>query len=214
VHLRALSSRNSLDIVRRFKDRGNVTAEVMSHHLVFCERQARRMGAYGIIVPPIRTADDRDALREAVQGDLLDMVVSDHSPCLPEDKERGQDDIWLAPPGMPGLQTLFSSMMVLVDRGVLTPTDIARLCADQPARRFRLSAKGRIAEGTDADIVIVDPKRPMRIRNEDQHSRANYTTLAGYRVSASIERVLLRGQTIYSEGTFPSAPTGRFVRPD
>lgn len=212
VHLRALSSRNSLDIVRRFKDRGTISAEVMSHHLVFCERQARRMGAYGIIVPPIRSADDRDALREAVLGDLVDMVVSDHSPCLPEDKERGQDDIWLAPPGMPGLQTLFSSMMVLADRGAIELTDIARLCADQPARRFKLSGKGRITAGADADIVIVDPKRPLRIRNEDQHSRASYTTLAGYTVSASIERVLLRGHTIYHEGTFPSVPTGRFVR--
>jgi dihydroorotase len=186
----------------------------MSHHLVFCERQARRMGAYGIIVPPIRSADDRDALRQAVLGDLIDMVVSDHSPCLPQDKERGQDDIWLAPPGMPGLQTLFSSMMALVDRGVLQLTDIARLCAEQPAQRFRLKAKGRIAEGSDADIVIVDPARSLRIRNEDQHSRATYTTLAGYTVSATIERVLLRGDTIYHEGTFPSVPIGQFVRPN
>ncbi|WP_174275230.1 dihydroorotase [Sphingomonas bacterium] len=214
VHLRALSSRNSLDIVRRFKDGGTVTAEVMSHHLVFCERQARRMGAYGVIVPPIRSADDRDALRDGVRGELIDMVVSDHSPALPEDKERGQDDIWLAPPGMPGLQTLFSSMMVLVDRGVLRLPDIARLCSDQPARRFRLGAKGRIAEGANADIVVVDPKAPLRVRNEDQHSRANYTTLANFSVSASIERVFLRGETIYAGGRFPSPPTGKFVRPD
>lgn len=214
IHLRALSSRNSLDIVRRFRDRGTISAEVMSHHLVFCERQAKRMGPYGIIVPPIRSAEDRDALREGARGDLIDMVVSDHSPCLPEDKERGEDDIWLAPPGMPGLQTLFASMMLLVDRGVLGVTDIARLCADQPARRFRLGSKGRIAEGRDADIVVVDPARPMRVRNEDQHSRASYTTLANQRVSASIERVLLRGATIYANGAFPSAPTGRFVRPN
>lgn len=214
IHLRALSARGSLDIVRRFRDRGNVTAEVMSHHLVFCERQARRMGPYGIIVPPIRTEDDRAALRDAVLDDLVDMVVSDHSPCLREEKERGDDDIFQSPPGMPGLQTLFASMMVLVDRGVMTMTDIARLCADRPARRFRLDAKGRIAEGADADIVVVDPSRPHRVRNEDQHSRADYTTLAGFRVSASIERVMLRGQTIYSDGAFPASPSGRFVRPD
>jgi len=214
VHLRALSSRGSLDIVRRFRDRGNVSAEVMSHHLVFCERQARRMGPFGIIVPPIRGAEDRAALREAVLGDLLDMVVSDHSPVLRVDKERGEDDIFVTPPGMPGLQTLFYSMMVLVDRGVLQMKDVARLCSEQPARRFKLGSKGRIAEGADADIVIVDPKRQLLVRNEDQHSRADYTTLAGYRVSASIERVLLRGQTIFSDGAFPASPTGRFVRPN
>lgn len=214
VHLRALSACGSLDIVRRFRDRGTVSAEVMSHHLVFCETEARKMGAYGVIVPPIRSEADRAALQRAVQGDLVDMVVSDHSPCLREDKERGQTDIWQSPPGMPGLQTLFSSMMVLVDRGVLRHTDIARLCAEQPARRFRLSAKGRIAPGADADIVVVDPRKPLLVRNEDQHSRADYTTVAGYQVSASIERVLLRGQTIYCEGAFPSMPGGRFVRPD
>jgi dihydroorotase len=214
VHLRALSARGSLDIVRRFRDRATVTAEVMSHHLVFTETEARKMGAYGIIVPPIRGEEDQAALHEAVRGDLLDMVVSDHSPCLRVDKERGQIDIWQSPPGMPGLQTLFSSMMLLVDRGVLKLTDITRLCAEQPARRFKLGAKGRIADGADADIVIVDPERPLLVRNEDQHSRADYTTLAGYKVSASIERVLLRGRTIYCDGAFPSAPAGRFVRPD
>ncbi len=214
VHLRALSAKGSLDIVRRFRDRGTITAEVMSHHLVFCEIEARKMGAYGIIVPPIRSEEDRAALHQAVLGDLIDMVVSDHSPCLREDKERGQIDIWQSPPGMPGLQTLFSSMMLLVDRGVLKLSDIARLCADQPARRFKLGSKGRIAEGGDADIVIVDPDRPLLVRDEDQHSRADYTTLAGYKISASIERVLLRGRTIFCDGAFPSAPTGRFVRPD
>jgi dihydroorotase len=214
IHLRALSARVSLDVVNRFKELVPLSSEVMSHHLLFDDEDAQRMGSYGVITPPLRRAADRAALRQALRNGDIDMVVSDHSPCLREDKERGQADIWKAPPGMPGLQTLCASMLALIDDEELSLPDLVRVCCENPAKQFRLyPRKGALIAGADADIVIVDPAKTTLIRDSDQYSKADYTTLAGRKINWAIERVLLRGRTVFRDGNFPSAPAGRFVRP-
>lgn len=214
VHFRALSSRNSVEHVARFQGGSSLTTEVMSHHLVFTEEEALAMGPYGVIVPPIRPRADRDALRDAVRSGSIDMVVSDHSPVLVEDKDRGWEDVWKTAPGMPGLQTLLPSMLALVDEGALSLTDIARTCAERPARAFGLfPRKGAIVAGADADIVVLDGSRQTRVRDSDQLSRAKYTTLKGRVVQGCIERVYLRGNLITQDGAVRPGPTGIFVRP-
>ena len=131
-----------------------------------------------------------------------------------EDKERARDDIWIAPPGMPGYQTLCASMLALIDENELTLQHLVRHCAERPARLFNLyPRKGVIAPGADADLVILDPARRFEVRDADQYSKADYTTLAGRSVTGLIEQVLLRGRTISREGKCDSAPGGRFVRP-
>ena len=214
VHMRALSTRSSVEIVTRFKELVRVTSEVMSHHLLFTDEDAKRFGPYGVIVPPLRPEKERAYLRGAVRAGEIDMVVSDHSPCLREDKERAHDNIWIAPPGMPGYQTLCASMLALIDENEITLQHLVRHCAERPARLFNLyPRKGVIAPGADADLVILDPARRTEVRDADQYSKADYTTLAGRSVTGLIEQVLLRGRTISREGKCDGAPGGRFVRP-
>lgn len=214
IHLRALSSRNSIDIVRRFRDRVPLSSEVMSHHLLFTDEEAAAFGPYGIIVPPIRAKSERDSLRAALRTAEIDMVVSDHSPVLREDKEAGWADIWLTPPGMPGLQTLCASMLALVDEGVLSLSDIARTCAERPAACFGLHPrKGALQAGLDADFVILDSTQPTLIEDSQQLSKADYTTLKGRTIKSRIDSVYLRGNLIAEHGRIAGAPGGRFVRP-
>jgi dihydroorotase len=214
IHLRSLSSQKSVDLVRRFRDSVPLTSEVMSHHLVFAEEEAVELGPYGIIVPPIRTSNERDSLRAAVRSGEIDMVVSDHSPVLREDKELGWRDIWQTPPGMPGLQTLSMSMMALVDDGQLSMPDIARLCAEQPSKAFGLfPKKGTIQVGCDADLIIVNGSERTLVTDSQQRSKADYTTLKGRAINGRIESVFLRGKMIARDGEVVSPPSGSFVRP-
>jgi dihydroorotase-like cyclic amidohydrolase len=214
LHLRALSSRRSVDLVRRFKDAAPLSSEVMTHHMLFTDVEAERMGPYGKIVPPIRSTEERDFLRACIKDGRIDMAVSDHSPVLEDDKDGGWLDIWQTLPGMPGLQTFFTSMMTLVDEGVLDPSDIARTCAEQPARHFGIHPrKGAIVPGADADLIIADPKRPTLFENGSQKSRARYTTMRGRRVGTSIAQVYLRGRLIAEDGRLTEGPAGRFVAP-
>jgi dihydroorotase len=215
IHLRSLSAKSSISIVNRFRDDVALSSEVMSHHLIFTHEEACRFGPYGIIVPPIRSAAERAALREAIRDSAIDMVVSDHSPVLREDKELGWANIWRTPPGMPGLQTLLSSMLTLVDEGILSLSDVARSCAERPAECFGISPKkGALKAGADADFIIIDPKRSTVIDNTSQKSRANYTTLKGREIKSRIESVYLRGNLIAHEGDLIGVPQGQFVRPN
>lgn len=214
IHLRAMSSRSSMAIVNRFRDRVELSTEVMSHHLLFVDEEAYRLGPYGVIVPPIRSEEERDSLRCALRDAEIDMVVSDHSPALREDKELGWADIWRTPPGMPGLQTLLASMLTLVDDGHLTLSEVVRCCAERPAASFGLfPKKGALKVGSDADFVVLDPSSPMLIDDTQQRSKANYTTLKGRTISSRIESVYLRGILIAHQGELVSEPLGRFVRP-
>jgi dihydroorotase len=213
IHLRALSSQRSIDIVERFRDLLPLSSEVMSHHLLFCEEEAYELGPYGIIVPPIRSKPERDALRQAVRTGAIDMIVSDHSPVLREAKELGWASIWQTPPGMPGLQTLLPSMLALVDDGHLSLSDVVRTCAEQPARAFGLyPRKGCLLPGSDADLIILDPSRSMLIDDSAQRSKAQYTTLKGRLLESRIEKVFLRGRLIVDEEVVLSGPSGKFVR--
>jgi dihydroorotase len=214
IHVRAVSSAAGVAMVRRFRNALAMSCEVMTHHLLFTSDDALRMGSYGVITPPLRSRNDRSAVQEAVRAGEIDMVVSDHSPALRVEKEKGQIDIWKSPPGMTGLQTLCLSMLSLVDAGKLTLNDVVRLCCESPARHFRLyPAKGAIEPGSDADMVFIDPSEVTLVEDKDQYSKADYTTFAGNRVKGKIELVLLRGKTVYHNGRFASTPSGRFVRP-
>ncbi|MCW5770052.1 MAG: amidohydrolase family protein [Rhodospirillaceae bacterium] len=214
LHLRALSSQRSVDLARRFKDAAPITTEVMTHHLLFVDSEAEGFGPYGKIVPPIRSKAERDALRACIREGRIDMVVSDHSPVLEEDKDDGWADIWQTLPGMPGLQTFFPSLIALVDDGVLGITDIARSAAAEPARHFGLAPrKGAIAVGADADLIVADPNRPAILDNAAQRSRARYTTMRGRKVSTSIDSVYLRGRLLAQGDALVAPKGGRFVAP-
>jgi dihydroorotase len=214
IHVRSLSSQKSIDLVRRFRDAVRLTTEVMSHHLLFSEGEAIELGPYGVIVPPIRATNERDGLRSALRSGEIDMVVSDHSPALREDKDLGWSDVWRTPPGMPGLQTLCMSMLALVDDGQLSMPDIARACAERPSKAFGLyPKKGAVQAGSDADLVIVNGAERTLITDSQQRSKADYTTLKGRTVNGRIEGVFLRGKLIATEGEIASGPHGSFVRP-
>jgi len=214
LHLRALSSRHSVDLVHRFKDAAPLSSEVMTHHLLFTEGEAEVFGPYGKIVPPIRSKAERDHLRACIKDGRIDMAVSDHSPVLEDDKEDGWNDIWQTLPGMPGLQTFFPSMMALVDEGALDLTDVARSCAEQPAKHFGLyPRKGALVVGADADLIVADPKKPVILDNVSQRSRARYTTMRGRKVRTSIDSVYLRGTLLAQNGKLAAGPGGRFVKP-
>ena len=214
IHLRALSCQSSVDLVRRVRDCVQLSSEVMSHHLMFTQEQAAAFGPYGIIVPPIRDEGERASLRTALRTGDIDMVVSDHSPVLRSDKEVGWADIWRTPPGMPGLQTLYASMLALVDEGAFSLADIARTCAERPAACFGLyPRKGALLPGSDADFVILDPAQSTLIEDSAQLSKANYTTLKGRTIRGRIESVYLRGHLVAEDDRSVGKPAGRFVRP-
>ncbi|MDA1326985.1 MAG: amidohydrolase family protein, partial [Proteobacteria bacterium] len=136
------------------------------------------------------------------------------APHLVAEKERGRDDIWQVAPGLPGLQTFATVMLELANRQALTLQDIARTCAEQPARLFGLyPRKGALSVGSDADLIIVDQDATSTITDDEQLSKAGWTPFAGLTTQGRIERVMLRGNTICLDGRIVGSPMGAFLRP-
>lgn len=218
VHLSAAEALGAIGVARGAGT--DVSVETCPHYLVFDDADVLVHGPLLKCAPPIRDRANRDALWDALSRGRIDLVASDHSPCLAADKTRGSDDIFAAWGGVSGVQSLlpavFSEALRRAD-GALDARKVAgfvswRLSA-RPAERFGLSArKGRITAGADADIVLFDPDREWTLEPSAVQTRSRRTPYAGRRFTGAVVRTLVRGTTVFRDGEFPAAVGhGRFV---
>jgi len=166
--------------------------------------------------PPIRPREDVEYLWEKVISGDVDWVVSDHACCEAEMKVSAEnpDDIWLAKSGFGGTEYLLSGLYSEGSKRGLSPNRMAELTSLNPAKRFGLNTKGDIAEGLDADLVLLDPNETFVVRAEDSESAQGYTPFEGQELTGRVKRTILRGNTVYLNGTIVGEATGEYlVRP-
>ena len=200
VHICHLSTRGSVDIVRWAKDRGiDVTAEVTPHHLILTEELARTYDPRYKVNPPLRTADDVEAVRAGLADGTIDAVATDHAPHAREDK----DCEWAAGAfGMLGLETAFSVVMeTMVVEGRLDWHGVADRMSVRPARIARIADQGRPIEvGEPATLVVVDPTGTWRVDADLSASRSANTPFAGREFPGRVLHTILRGRPTVIDG--------------
>jgi dihydroorotase len=204
VHLRQISSAAGVEAMQGAAS--GLTSEVTPHNLWLTEEALARLGALAKVFPPLRPQADVDAVRAALRDGRISMVATDHAPHTPEEKAAGLER---APGGFPGVQTLLPLLLKLLDY-----PEIVRVACEEPARAFGLyPRKGTLRPGADADIAVVDPSRPMQIRDEDQQSKARHTPFHGWDAPATPVMTLLRGAVIARNGRVVAAPRGLHLKP-
>jgi dihydroorotase len=204
VHLRQISSAAGVQAMAGAAS--GLTSEVTPHNLWLTDEALARLGALAKVFPPLRPQSDVDAVRGALKDGRISMVATDHAPHTPEEKALGLER---APGGFPGVQTLLPLLLKLLDY-----PDLVRVACEQPARAFGLyPRKGTLLPGADADIVVVDPSRPMRIRDEDQQSKARHTPFHGWDTPATPVMTLLRGKVVVRDGEISAQPLGLHLKP-
>ncbi len=212
IHIRQVSSAMSVALLRGLRGVAAVSAEVTPHNLLLDAADVLQRGPVAKVLPPLRTEADRIALREALAAGLIDMVATDHAPHLPSEKAAGEIDLSKAPGGLAGLQTWLPLMLRMVSDGLMDEGTLVRACCEAPAQRFGLyPRKGSLQVGADADMVIIDLRRPSVIRNADQLSRAAQTPFDGWDVPGTLVTTLLRGQVIARDGRTLGSPRGEFL---
>ena len=187
----------------------DIRLETTLHHLALTHATAG--GIVGKVNPPIRTEADREALWRAVQEGGIDTIVSDHACCAEADKG---EDLWKALPGFGGTALLYPYLFAEghLRRG-LGLTRIAELASAAPARAFGLyPRKGTVAVGSDADLVLFDPSWERTVSPEVLCSAQDFTPFAGMRVRGWPRRTLLRGRTVFHDGTVQGRPQGQYVK--
>ncbi|NJR12953.1 amidohydrolase family protein [bacterium] len=219
LHIAHVSSRTALNALRRHKrDGSQATGETCPHYLFFTEDDMARVGPYAKINPPLRQKTDQDALWDGILDGTLMAVTTDHSPFTVEEKERARTDIWLTPPGAPGVQELVLGMMDAALRGRLSIEKAVQLISTNGAKRFGIYPhKGRIAVGADADLVVYDPRQTTTIQPDMLLSQARDCDklYEGMIFKGCISRTLVNGKTVFLNGEIiGEAGWGQFVRPN
>lgn len=189
----------------------DITIETCPHYLFFTEEDVERIGAAAKCAPPLRSAHERDRLWAALLSGIVNVVASDHSPAPPEMKRDANFfRIW---GGISGCQSTLAVLLTAGhhERG-LSLTRIADLVAAWPARRFRLTHKGGIVVGNDADLTLVDLAASYTLQESDLFQRHPMSPYVGRNFRGAVRQTLLRGLPIFVDGKTVAKGTGKFVR--
>ena len=212
VHVCHVSSTAGLEAVSeaRKKD-ANVTCEVTPHHLLLSADSMEQCGNIALMLPPLRTKRDMEALWKALHKGTIDTIASDHAPHSLEEKTA--KTVWDVKPGIAGLETLLPLMLNEVNRGRLTINQLVRLMAEKPAEIFHLENRGSINEGFMADLTVVDLKREYKIDASRFHSKAKFSPFDGWKVKGKVVKTFVNGQLTMDEGEIVAKPgTGCVIR--
>jgi len=193
LHIAHLSTAHEIELVRAAKSRGgHVSCEVTPQHLFLTIEDGDRLGAYGVVNPPLRSRSEVRALWSGLAH--VDLIATDHAPHTIEEKESAKP-----PSGMTGLETTLPLLLTAANENRLTLQDIARLTAHNPARVYHLARKGDIARGNDADLVFVKLDEDYILQKPWQ-TKCNWSPFEGRRVRGKIARVFLRGREVVTNG--------------
>jgi len=205
VHICHLSTAGSVEIIRWAKSRGiNVTAEAMPHHMLLTDESVRGYDPRFKVNPPLRTQADVDALHAGLADGTIDIVATDHAPHPDEDK----DCEWASAAfGMIGLETAVGIVQkTMVDTGLITWRDVARVMSETPASIGRDEAHGRpLAKGEPANVTLVDPKAAWTVEPTATASRSNNSPFGGIELPGRAVATFLRGRATHVDPRFEGA---------
>jgi dihydroorotase len=196
VHLCHMSTRGSVELIRRAKEKGlRVTAEACPHHFTLTHEACEGYNTNAKMNPPLREPEDREAIRQAIRDGTIDVICTDHAPHHYDAKEREFDD---APNGIIGLETALGlAVSELVEPGLLSLPDLVNRMSVMPARIFNLEG-GTLAPGAPADVVVFEPAAEWTVRPEEFFSKSRNTPFAGRRLRGRAQATIVRGQLVFA----------------
>ena len=198
VHICHVSTAKSVDIIRRMKKRGvAITCETCPQYFTLTEDEILTQGSMARVNPPLRTAKDIKGIIAGLKDGTIDAIATDHAPHSAEEKSR---PLTRAPSGMVGLETsLAIALTELYHTGKMKLPDIIKRMTYTPASILRLSSKGRLSLGSDADITIFEPEEVWTIDPEQFASKARNTPFAGREVKGKVKYTIVGGNVIYQD---------------
>ncbi len=199
LHLCHLSAAGSVELVRQAKEAGvRVTAEVTPHHLVFSDEDLVSYDTNFKVNPPLRTPEDRDALRAAVADGTIDAIATDHAPHAVEEKEAEFDQ---APPGTIGLETALAAVLTnLVEPGRISLPRAVEVLSTSPARILGAAQHGGPVEpGRPANLVVFDPAAEWTVEPPFA-SKSRNSAFLGKRLRGKVIHTMFEGRLVVADG--------------
>ena len=213
-----LSTGRGLAAIREARQKGlPVYAETCPQYLLLTKDRYREpdfRAARYVISPPLRTAEDQEALWSGLDDGSLQVVGSDHCPFRTDQKKLGEASFDRIPNGGPGVETLLPLLLSEgVGKGRLRLERLVEIVSTEPARLFGLyPRKGAVMAGSDADLVVIDPDRKVALSAETLHMNVDYTLYEGWVLKGYPDITISKGNVLCSQGRFFGAPgQGKFL---
>ncbi len=200
LHILHLSTADEVVFLDEKKGLGPISVEVCPQHFLLTAPEVyQRLGALAQMNPPLRTEEHATALWEGLVKGTIDCIATDHAPHTLE--EKGQP-FGKAPSGMPGVETSLPLLLNQVNLGRCKLTDVVRWMCENPVKLYGVQNKGFIKPGHDADLVLVDMGRSRTIRDDELHTRVNWSPYNGWETQGWPIMTIVGGQMVYREGDF------------
>ncbi len=208
LHIVHVSNRYCVEMAAMGRRVADVSIETCPHYFMLTHEDVVRIGPAAKCAPPIRAAPHGDQLWEKVVDGTIDLIGSDHSPAPPAMKSGNFFTAW---GGVSGVQSTLASL--LTRQPAIAPEQVARLAATTTAKRFLLPGKGKIAEGFDADLALVDLSGNYTLTKEMLLDRHQLSPYVGRAFRGMVERTIVRGRTVSLKGAVASDFRGRLIKP-
>lgn len=190
-------------------DKKMITSEVCVHHLWFTEDDYERLGSRIKMNPSIKSAADRDALRQGLREGRIDVVGTDHAPHLLSDK---QGDGLTAASGAPMVQFSLPVMLEMVDQGIFDVEMVIDKMCHKPAQLFGIERRGYLRQGYQADIVVVRPDSPYTVTDDMVLSKCGWTPLHGTILHNKVVMTYVNGRLVYNRGEIVDETPGQELK--
>ena len=205
LHILHLSTHEEVELLRRDKPAW-VTAEVIPNHLLLNVDDYSRLGTLVQMNPPIRRAEDNASLWAGLRDGVIDFIATDHAPHTLEEKRQPYPQ---SPAGMPGVETSLPLMLTEMQAGRCTLAEIQKWMCYGPAEAYGIRHKGKILEGWDADLTIVDVGHTRPVRNEEMFTRVHWSPFDGRELTGWPVCTIVGGQVAYERGKIREGARGR-----
>lgn len=199
IHICHVSTKTSVALIRDAKNRGvKVTAETAPHYFSMDETELLKRDADYRMNPPLRTAEDVAAIKEALKTGVLDAIATDHAPHTVADKS----DFEKAPNGSIGMETsLAVTLTYLYHTGKFSLSEIIKLMSVNPAKILNIPV-GNLSIGSNADIVIFDPNEKWTVDVNKLHGKSKNCPFKGRTLTGKVKFTILGGKIVYSDNLF------------
>lgn len=204
LHILHVSTKEEIELIRKARRiNPHISCEAILPHLIYTQADYLRYGTQIKCNPSIKTAQDRDAILEALEDGDIQTVGSDHAPHTWEEK---QNPYTQAPSGIPLIQHFCQILMEQVQQNVLSLTSLADACCHRPAILFNVKNRGFIREGYYADLVLINPAKEHRVTKSQLEYACRWSPLEGTTFSTSISHVFINGTLAAENGQIIQKP--------
>jgi allantoinase len=213
VHVVHLSSANSINQIAKAKARGlPLTVETAQHYLYFCAEQISDGNTAFKCAPPIRNHANNELLWQALKEGITDFVATDHSPSPAQIKELESGDFTKAWGGISSIQFALPALWTAAKQRGCTLNDLVKWLCEKPSQLAGTAkAKGRIAEGFDADLIVFHDDKTFRVTEDIIQHRHKITPYLNELLFGVVEQTFLAGERVFNKGAFTKQNKGQIV---